>query len=163
MKILPSCIDWVVVSSLGSILSGVFTILLYFLGRKQINKLVNSSELDVYYRLKYDFSSFESKSLLNCIVSNELIIVTEDNKLPKLYDKGGKLLLDDLLNHIEDLCIFYDKKLISKSTMVEGYGSIVLNTFQCQTIIEYIIIKRSYFKTPSLHTGLEKLYKIINE
>jgi hypothetical protein len=151
------------VSSVGSLLSGIFTILLFFVGKNQIKKIVNSGELDVYYKLKNDFNTIQSKELLKCININNISVKKDEYGYPTLCDLDNNILSDELLNHIEDMCIFYDKGLITKTTMIEGYGRIVNNTYVNPSIHEYIRVKRLFFLTPSLHTGLDKLFKIINE
>lgn len=156
------CIEWTIVSSIGSILSGVFTILLFFVGKNQLKKIGNSSEFDVYFKLKNDFNSFESKVLLRCIIVDSFSIKNDVYNYPTLVDYTGNELSDELLNHIEDLCIIYDRGLLNLSTLIEGYGRIVKNVYENQTIIEYIRVKRLYFSTPSLHSGLEKLYNLIS-
>jgi hypothetical protein len=155
--------NWGIMSSIGSILSGIFTLLLFLIGWNQISKFVSTRELDLYYKLKQDFNSLECKELLRCIVVNNLTVKNDVYGYPSLFDLENSELSDDLLNHIEDMCIFFDNGLIQKKTMIEGYGRVINDTFTNQTIHDYIRVKRLFFSTPSLHTGLDKLYKIINE
>jgi len=163
MIILLNSDFWTIVSSIGSILSGVFTILLFFVGISQIKKLVSSGELDLYYKLKQDFSSSESITLYNCIIGNDIIIHTDNNGRPYMMTNQNDFLSDELLNHLEDMDIFLQRKLIKKNTIIEGYGTIVERTWNSQLIQQYINLKRTFYQTETLHTGLEHLHTIINE
>lgn len=159
MKLLVVDDIWTILSDIGCFLSGVFTISLLFVGLRQIKKLNSSNELDVYYKLKKDFTSEESLRLLNCIIENEVNVT----QFCQMTDNLGNVLSDELLNHIEDMCIFYERKLISLKTIIEGYGTIILLTHNNPFIQNYIQQKRNNFNNQNLHTGLVLLYQKINE
>lgn len=163
------CNFWTIITSIGSLMCGVFTLLLYCLGKKQLKKIVSSNELDVYYKLKRDFNSSKSEKLYNCLKGGEFEVKKDYKGLPylteihneSLSDGFDYSLSDELLNHIEDVCIFYDKGLINKEIMIEGYGTYVIVCFESEKIKDYIQQKREFFKNNNLHTGLEKLYRIV--
>jgi hypothetical protein len=166
MNLLLCCDFWTIISSIGCFLSGVFTILLFWVGYRQIRKYIGLGEIDLYYKLKNDFSTPQSMKLIKCIETDSIWVRKDETGFPfmveehieEIGDGQDHLLSDDLLGHIEDMNIFYQKKLITLETIIEGYGRYIILCYRNQSIQEYIELKREFYKLPSLHNGLKKLY-----
>lgn len=161
---------WTIVSSIGSFLSGIFTLLLFIGGWIQTKKYLSLGELDVYYKLKKDFSSKECDRLIQIINNKKLQVKQDINGYPFLIEKYNENIIDgenhrvsnELLGHIEDMFLFYERKLIKQDLMISGYGSFIEICYNSIELKEYIIKIRSYYNNHELYSGLEKLYKIIS-
>ncbi len=161
---------WTILSSIGSILSGVFTILIFFGGWIQTRKYIRLGELDVYYKLKNDFNSSGCDKLIQTINSRKLQVKFGENGYPYLVEQFNEHIVDgenhrlsnELLGHIEDMFMFYEKKLISKELLISGYGNYIEITYNSIEINNYIDRIRCYYNNHQLYSGLEKLYNIVS-
>jgi hypothetical protein len=161
---------WTILSSIGSILSGVFTTLIFIGGWIQIRKYIRLSELDVYYKLKNDFNSSGCDKLIQTINSRKLQVKNGVNGYPYLVEQHNEHIVDgenhklsnELLGHIEDMYMFFEKELITKELLISGYGNYIELTYNSIEIKDYIQRIRGYYNNHQLYSGLEKLYNIVS-
>lgn len=132
---------------------------------RQLRRSSKIQEIDIYFKIKEEFKSNNSVQLIECIIDNKIGLSSIQLDIPKLIDTRIEhedvFLKNDLLDHIEDLSIFYDRGLISKKLITEGYGTIIIKTYECEMIKLYIDKVRNYYNDKYLYEGLQKLYILI--
>ena len=164
--------NWTAIQSITMIVSCLLTLLLFGLGFFQYKKQVKNFELDLYLKLKKDFWSEQSKLLSRSIRENNIYLEEKDGiQILVRHDidsvsqqKSSKPLSIDLLNHIEDLALFYNNRMISKSSIISGYGSAINAVYECSVIQSFITYVQKRGKgDKQLYSGLESLYRLINK
>jgi hypothetical protein len=160
-------VDWSllgnVMSGIGSIIAAVFTILLFSLARTELKRNNLIAEGDLYFRIKEDFDTDVSRKMHACIVDNQIT-----------FDKDGTSPTIKLRNHecytlthftytylgsFEDLAFFHEKGLISHDVLDAGFGYMILEAGNNETICEIVrYLRNGKEKDKSVYSGFEKLY-----
>lgn len=154
---------WEPVSSISISLSfiiGVVTFIISTIEKKRGN---NRQEIEMYLKLKSDFMSDNSKLLSGSIIDGNIFIKHPQNGIMTLYciqDGVEQELSIDLLDHIEDLYLIYSKDLISKSSIISGFGSTINLLNDCPEIQHFIRYIRERNRDQDLYSGFRQLSEI---
>lgn len=159
-----------IMSGVGSIGAAVFTIFIYRLASKEWKRNNSISELDLYYKIKRDFSTEFSQDVLINIARNDLEFksITEDYSTIEwlggpVYDSS--YFVQAFLGSFEDLAMFHDKGLMAFETLNSGYGSTILMVGNNRAIVDLIRHLRARLKDgdANYYSGFEDLYRRVRE
>lgn len=166
-----SSIDWNLVWSALSAISAFFSLIaaifIYVLAKNELAKNNSIAELDIYFKIKSDLNSPDSQQIYSALIEEHLrfarnqdgsvgfLVKNKENWEPFQMNR----INSNLLGHIEDLALVYEKGLVTFDTIMAGYGSLILNAGNSPAIYNYIsYLRNEKFKDKDLYSGFEQLY-----
>jgi len=159
---------WNGVTAIATALSLAATVLIYILARKELTRNNKISELEIYFRIKSDFSSIEFQTIYRAILEKHIEFFRRHNEPPAFSILGQDNhwvpfpmtnVEQGFLGHIEDLALAHESDLISFETVKSGYGSLILNSGNSPCIYNFIsYLRNEKFKDSELFSGFEQLY-----
>lgn len=165
------CFDWALfwtgVSAITSALTLIATMFIYYLAKNELQKNNDIAGLDVYFKIKADLSSLGSQKIYVGITEDDLKFYrNHDNSVMFQFDSTKEIMpMSDMdlhfLNHLEDLALAYEKKIIPLDMIRSGYSSLIISVVNSPTVYDYISYIRSERDNDhELYSGLENLYKV---
>jgi hypothetical protein len=152
-------------SGIGSIIAAIFTIMLFSLARHELKRNNQIAEGDLYFRIKEDFDTDISRAIHSCVVHNQ--IKFDKSSTPESVNATGTSysithFTNAYLGSFEDLAFFHDKGLMSLEVLDSGFGYMILETGNNETICNIIQhLRAGKENDDSIYSGFETLYKKI--
>lgn len=157
--------DWTGVAAIVTIIACIAGIAYTIITYKIFKQNSNTNQLAAYLSIRKELTSEVFTLFTNYC---RLDSITIDDSLTKAdgYVIGGgnmtitrHIFLRDILGNIEDLALFYEKKLLTMEMIDSGYGYPLLYIGNNITVREFI--KRYRDSGQEVYCGFEKLYNKI--
>lgn len=157
--------DWTGVSSIVTLVACGAGIMYTIITYKILKQNSKTNQLTAYLSIRKELTSeiftlFTNYCRLDSIVIDDTLDNPEGYKIEsqKMFITRY-IFLKDVLGNIEDLALFYERKLLTMEMIDSGYGYSILHIGNNITVRESI--KRYRDSGQEVYCGFEKLYSMI--
>ena len=160
------------------------TLLLVYIGWRQLRKLNRTSKEEFIHKLKNDFFTKETRDLFTLIENKSLLLVD----IPNVDDKIFKIQInndlmeylqdsinikrkyysteevdDYLLQHFEDIGLLYKNGIIKIEDVDQQFECYLKVVFENSQINNYIIWARKHSQDEDIYSNFEMIYKEVEK
>ncbi len=173
---------WDIVTGVSTAIYTTITAFLLFLAAKQFKLHNDVAAADFALKFKHDFFTEETRGLISLLDYDQLELVITTDKFayfkikPKTNDgvschdfihgnrnKYSSYEMDDwVLNHLEDVWVFYTKGALSLDYVYQGFSYYIEVVIENDEIKKYLKWLRKEV-APDLYEGLEMLCHAVKE
>lgn len=148
---------WSGIGAIGTMIGAIATAIYAYHTYKLLLSTQKANQASIYFKLVENLKEETSRKIFNCILNKTLKIENIEKDRPPSFTSTS--VDRHLLNHIEEIAIFYKTNAIDIDIIDYGVGYQILEIGSNDEIRKHLSNERK--KYVQVYTEFEKLYKII--